>query len=111
MTKEPKTSIDLRVNQELIDQSMDKKEKETGVFHWMDANRKYTPVTEMSQEEVERAIRFSEDKMDQIQESIINLHAKLHAWQYRIDRLDEARASKFDGISSRALSQSKELTE
>ena len=111
MKKKTKTSKDLRINKELIKQSKDKIEEETGVFHWLDAKGNYIPVHEMSPEDIERAVRFSEDKMDDLQETIIKLHAQLHAWQYRIDRLNEERENKFDGISSRALSQSKELTE
>lgn len=102
---------DLKVDQELIEQAKDKKEKETGVFHWMDANGEYQPVTDMSAEEIEDAISFSEKKMDRLQATILSMHKKMHAWQYRIDKLGEERERKFDGISSRAANQIKELTE
>lgn len=110
-SKVDRSPRDLKVDRELIEQSKDAKEKETGIFHWMDANGEYHPVSEMSPEELEEAIKFSEKKMDRLQSTIISMHKKMHAWQYRIDKLSEAREKRFDGISSRAANQVKELTE
>jgi hypothetical protein len=109
--KNERTPTDLVVDRELIEQSKDEKEEETGIFHWRDAKGKYHPVTEMSPEEIDYAITFCDKQMIKLHETMIKLHAKMHAWQYREEKLNEERARRHDGISSRAASQVRELTE
>lgn len=101
----------LPVDKELIQNSKDHKEKETGVFHWRNEDGSYTPVTEMSSEELDKAIEVSESNMERLHDNILRMHKQMHAWQYRIDKLWEGKHQRFDGISSRAANQIKELTE
>lgn len=110
-TDDPVTPTNLAVDRELVEQSMDAKEKETGVFHWRGPKGKYYPVTEMSPEEIERSINFCDKKMNELHETISRIHRQMHAWQYREEKLSEERDRRFDGISSRAANQTKELTE
>lgn len=106
-----RSSTNLLVDEELIEQSTDKIEEETGEFHWMDANGKYQPVSQMSPEELKHAIEFSEEKMVKLHDTILSLHQKMHTWQYRIDRLSEYYYGQESDVSPEAAKQSKELTE
>jgi predicted Zn-dependent protease len=102
--------VDLTVKKEDIENSKDKKEEETGIFHWKEQDGSYTPVTEMSKEDIDRARELSESRMDKLHDNIQKLHSQMHSWQYRYEKLTEALEQSTE-ISEEAATQQKELTE
>ena len=102
--------VDLTVKSEEVENAKDEKEKETGIFHWRNQDGSYSPVTEMSKEEIKRAIELSESRMEKLHDNIQSQHSQMHSWLYRCEKLTEALEQSTD-VSEEAALQQKELTE
>jgi len=77
----------LKVTPEMIERHKDRKERETGTFHWKDRDGTYLPIDKVSVEVLEHASITCQRKMCQ-------LHEEMCGWQYRLDKIEEETAKR-----------------
>lgn len=80
---------DMKITRERIEKHKDEKEEETGKFHWMFGNGRYTAIDELTDEQVQRNARHCEKKMCELQSYIEVLVDQMCGWQYRLEHLEE----------------------
>lgn len=77
----------LKVTSEMIERHKDRKERETGVFHWKDEDGNFLPINKVSVEVLREAAVLCQQKQCQ-------LHEQMCGWQYRLDKVEEELESR-----------------
>lgn len=86
--------ISLVPNPELEKTAITAKERETGIFHWRLKDNTEKPLSELTDEELQQAVEFSEGKLNVHVKAINNSYRMLHTWTRRFMLVDEEIAHR-----------------
>lgn len=112
------TSINWELTEEDLNRIKDKKEKETGVFHWKTRDGFYKSIKQMDEKELEMAQKVCQDKLNTLNKlfesssrKTNNLKDQLKSWAYRESKVEEALYDLREGISEEARQGEKEIVD
>lgn len=87
---------DTVITRERINDKKDKKEEETGEFHWRFEDGELVPVSDMNERELRKAIELCEGRLEDHHEEVefhkgqVEYHVDhMCSWQHRAEKLEE----------------------